>query len=597
MKLYDDIGSPGQYKSAIRSHHRLQFLVLPVVSLLKYYIFPFIVFYWLLGIGSGMAQESYRGENARAMHDEIQDPDFTITPSLVATGHEPKQVTDDNSSDSLISSVSDIYCRLRTTTNKNAIEELLSNLARFSETYTDDLPALLERKTIRVLITSSPTNFFVSGGRIYGFEYSMLKEYERFLNRSTSRQDLKIVVEFIPIPEEILAPSLEEGLGDIAAAGLAVSEGSHHSLSYTNPYLTGVNEVFVSHRGSHPIQNLNDIAGKQIYLRRIKNYYESVARLNEQLNYAGLDPVRIVKADDHVTSEDILEMLNAGIIELSIIESHLAELWSDVLPNLMIHGGFPIRTNVNLAWMVRKSNPLLRDSLNQFVKNHKKGTLLGNIYFNRYFKDTKWITNPLDSGVREKAFRYAPLFKKYGEEYNIDWMLLSALGYQESLLNHDRRSPKGAVGIMQVLPSTAMDPKINITDYHQIEDNIHAGAKYLAHLRDAYFNGGEMEPIDRLRFALAAYNAGPSNVRRAQAMAAEMGYDPNRWFLHGEIGALKVIGQETVRYVSNINKFYLAYTLSDTLDCLKEKKVEYNEKKKMKVDMMRKKEVRWVNKH
>ena len=597
MKFFDDIASPRQRKLALHSNHRLQLIILPVAFLFKCYILFFIVCFCLLGIDSGIAQESSGSVNAREMHDKVEDSSLTIKPSLVATVHEPKRVTDDSMSDSLISSVSDIYCRIRTSTNKNAIEELLSNLSRFSETYTDDLPNLLERKTIRVLITSSLTNFFVSGGRIYGFEYSMLKEYESFLNRSTKRQDLKIVVEFIPVPEEIIALSLEEGLGDIAAAGLVASDGSHQSLSYTNPYLNGVNEVFVSHRGIHPIQNLNDIAGKQIYLRRIKNYYESVTRLNEQLNYAGLDPVRIVKADDYVTSEDILEMLNAGIIELSIIESHLAELWSDVLPNLIIHEGFPLRTNVNLAWMVRKSNPLLRDSLNQFIKDHKKGTLLGNIYFNRYFKDTKWISNPLDIGVRERSFRYAPLFKKYGEEYNIDWMLLSAIGYQESLLNHDRRSPKGAVGIMQVLPSTAMDPKINISDYHQIEDNIHAGAKYLAHLRDSYFNGAEMEPIDRLRFALAAYNAGPSNVRRAQAMAAEMGYDPNRWFLHGEIGALKVIGQETVRYVSNINKFYLAYTLSDTLDCLKEKKAEYIEKNKIKVDTMRKREVRWVNKH
>ena len=597
MDFHNDIANPRQYWIAVFTNHRLRLLVLSSIFLFKGYILFLIVYFWVMASGSGLAQESSGGQNANAMHDEFVDPSLSIKSSTVTTLREPKRITDDNISDSLVSSVSEIYCRLRTSTNKTAVEELLSNLSRFSENYTDDLPELLERKTIRVLITSSSTNFFVSRGQIYGFEYSMLKEYEKFLNQGTRLQDLKTVVEFIPVPEEILAPSLEEGLGDIAAAGLVVSDESHQSLSYTAPYLSGVNEVFVSHRSTHPILKLNDIAGKQIYLRRIKNYYESVTRLNEQLNIAGLDPVRIVKADDYVTSEDILEMINAGIIELSIIESHLAELWSDVLPNLMIHNKFPLRTNVNLAWMVRKNNPLLKDSLNQFVKDHKKGTLLGNIYFNRYFKDTKWITNPLDKGVRERSFRYAPLFKKYGEEYNIDWMLLSAIGYQESLLDHGQRSPKGAVGIMQVLPSTAMDPKINITDYHQIEENIHAGAKYLAHLRDSYFNGTEMEPIDRLRFALAAYNAGPSNVRRAQAVAAKLGYDPNRWFLHGEIGALKVIGQETVRYVSNINKFYLAYSLSDTLDCLKERNAENNEKKKVKVDTMRRKEIRWVNKH
>jgi len=471
-------------------------------------------------------------------------------------------------------SVSQIYCTLRSTNNRDAIEELLSKVARFSDTYTDDLPGLLERKTIRVLITTSQTNFFFSSGQIYGFEYSLLKEYERFLNRKNTRHDLKTVVEFIPVPEELLTPSLEKGLGDIVAAGLVVTDGKTPGFEFSDPYLTGVSEVLVSSRDVDPIQSLRDVAGKQIYVRRISSYFESLGRLNEQLNSLGLAPVRIIKADDNVTSEDILEMLNAGIINLSVIESHLAELWSDILPNLKVHDQLPLRQGANLAWMVRKTNPLLKDSLDEFVKDHKKGTLLGNIYFNRYFKDTRWISNPLDTNGREKSFLYAPLFKKYGAEYNIDWMLLSALGYQESRLEHNRRSPKGAVGIMQIMPSTAMDPRINIVDFRQIENNIQAGAKYLALLRDTYFNDSEMEPIDRLRYALAAYNAGPANIRRARALAAEMGYDPNRWFLHGEIGALKLIGQETVRYVSNINKFYLAYSLADTLDCLKAKDSE-----------------------
>lgn len=474
----------------------------------------------------------------------------------------------------VVLSVSEIYCRLRSTYNRDAIEELLSNLARFSDTYTDDLPGLMERKTIRVLITTSLTNFFVSSGRIYGFEYSLLKEYERFINRHNTRHDLKTVVEFIPVPEELLVPSLEKGLGDIVAAGLVVTDGKHPGFEFSDPYLTDVSEVLVSSRDVDPIRSLRDVAGKQIYVRPISSYYESLGRLNGQLNSLGLAPVRIIKADDNVTSEDILEMLNAGIIELSIIESHLAELWSDILPNLKLHDQLPLRQGANLAWMVRKTNPLLKDSLDEFVKDHKKGTLLGNIYFNRYFKDTKWISNPLDTNARDNSFRYASLFKKYGAEYNIDWMLLSALGYQESRLEHNRRSPKGAVGIMQIMPSTAMDPRINIVEFRQIENNIQAGAKYLALLRDTYFNDSGMEPIDRLRYALAAYNAGPANIQRARALAAEMGYDPNRWFLHGEIGALKLIGQETVRYVSNINKFYLAYSLADTLDCLKAKNSE-----------------------
>ena len=587
-----------RFRPLVESWTHLSPLLAPSTSCLRrLHTFLLMVLVAALALNPVAPKELSAVVAEKKSENDIGFPGYAINSSLVVADSEKPLVIAEKMPGDFVSSVSEIYCRVRSTNNRNAIEELLSTLSRFSNTYTDDLPGLLKRKTIRVLITSSPTNFFVSGGRIYGFEYSMLKEYERFLNRNTTREDLKIVVEFIPVSEELLVPSLEKGLGDIVAAGLVVMEGSNSKYFYSDPYLTGVNEVFVSGRGFKPIKSLRDVAGKQIYVRRSRNYYESIGRLNQQLNSLGMAPIRIVKAEDYVTSEDILEMLNAGIIELSVIESHVAELWADVLPNLRIHDQLPLRTGANLAWMIRKNNPSLRDSLNEFVKDHKRGTLLGNIYFNRYFKDTKWITNPLDTTVREKSFRYAPLFKKYGAEYNIDWMLLSALGYQESLLEHNRRSPKGAVGIMQIMPSTAMDPRINIVDYHQIEDNIHAGAKYLAHLRDTYFNGSEMEPIDRLRYSLAAYNAGPSNVMRARALAAEMGYDPNRWFLHGEIGALKVIGQETVRYVSNINKFYLAYSLAETLDCLKEKKTGINDGQQLKVETKRKRELRWVNWH
>jgi membrane-bound lytic murein transglycosylase MltF len=533
-----------------------------------------IVFGMVMATGHVFAQESSVGNAVRKLEGESGISGFETSKSLDTAALHEAVPADAKMPQDFVSSISEIYCRLRSTSNNSAIEELLSTLSRFSDTYTDDLPGLLERKTIRVLIASSPTNFFVSGGRIYGFEYSLLKEYERFLSQNNSNNDLKTVVEFIPVWEELLIPSLVKGLGDIVAAGLVVTERSNPNFEFSDPYLSDVSEVLVSNRDMAPIQNLHDVAGKQIYVRRVRSHYESLGRLNEQLKSQGLAPVSIIKAEDYVTNEDILEMLNAGIISLSVIESHLAELWSGVLPNLRVHDQLPLRQGATLAWMVRKSNPLLKESLNEFVKHHKKGTLLGNIYFNRYFKDTKWITNPLDTNGREKSFRYAPLFKKYGAEYNIDWMLLSALGYQESLLEHNRRSPKGAIGIMQIMPSTAMDPRVNITDYHLIEKNIHAGAKYLALLRDTYFNESEMEPIVRLRYALAAYNAGPANIIRARALAAEMGYDPNRWFLHGEIGALKLIGQETVRYVSNVNKFYLAYSLADTLDCLKDKESE-----------------------
>jgi membrane-bound lytic murein transglycosylase MltF len=161
------------------------------------------------------------------------------------------------------------------------------------------------------------------------------------------------------------------------------------------------------------------------------------------------------------------------------------------------------------------------------------------------------------------------LFKKYGAMYGFDWMLLAAVAYQESGLNPLRRSPAGAVGMMQVMPATAKSPRIGIDNPHWLENNVHAGAKYLALLRDTYFSHPDISSQERIYFVLAAYNAGPEKIRQARSLARGMGYDPDRWFRHTELAVLKLIGQETVRYVSNVNKYYLAYSLSSTLDCLK----------------------------
>ncbi len=209
--------------------------------------------------------------------------------------------------------------------------------------------------------------------------------------------------------------------------------------------------------------------------------------------------------------------------------------------------------------MVRKDNPLLKNSLNQFVKKQRKGTLLGNIYFNRYYKDTKWIKNPVSDKDRLKLEQYIELFKKYSKQYGFDWMLIMAQAFQESGLDNNKKSHAGAVGIMQIKPATASDRKVGIKDIHLLENNIHAGIKYLAFLRDHYFSDTDLEEKDRVRFALAAYNAGPARIRKIRRLAGKMDVDPNKWFRNAELATLNHIGQETVRYVSNINKYYLVF--------------------------------------
>ncbi len=480
-----------------------------------------------------------------------------------------QEITDDR-----VASVGETYCKLKDGHDVTAVQELLSQLSRLSDTYYDDLPGLLKRKTIRVLTIYSLTSYFLSNGRGNGFEYSLLKDYQRFLNRNKAPGALRVVVEFIPVHDNLLIPCLKAGLGDIVAAGLTITPELNREVDFTEPYLDNIYEVLVGNKNTKQINEFSDLAGRQIYVRRVSSYYEGLGRLNEKLRALGLDPVSIIKAEDFLTSEDIMEMVNAGIIDLSITESHLANLWSQVLPNLVTYEQIPLQTGRSIAWMVRENNPILQASLNEFIRGHKKGTLYGNIYFSRYFRKTEWIKNPLTSDDGARFSQYTPLFKKYGAMYGIDWMLLAALAYQESGMKHSSRSPAGAMGLMQVMPATAMDKPVAIENVHLLENNIHAGTKYLAWLRDTYFTDENMAPTERIRYSLASYNAGPSMIRRARSLAAKMGYDPNHWFRHGEIGALKLIGEETVRYVSNINKYYLAYSLAGTLTCLRDQRLQ-----------------------
>jgi len=282
--------------------------------------------------------------------------------------------------------------------------------------------------------------------------------------------------------------------------------------------------------------------------------------------------VEVIVADENLETEDILELVNTGAVEFTVSDSHIANIWSGIFHNLKVYKDLKLRSGGEIAWMIRRNSPQLKSSLNTFIKDHKKGTLLGNIYFERYYKNDQWIKNPLSSHRAKTLFKYEKLTKKYAGRYGFDWLLISAMAFQESGFDNNKKNKSGAVGIMQVLPSTAKDKNVDIQNVRPLENNIHAGVKYLAFLKKQYFSDPQIRPRDQVRFALASYNAGPRYIQRARSKTKQMGLDPNRWFRNVELGVLKVIGQETVRYVSNINKYYVIYLFISEVKEAKQKK-------------------------
>ena len=430
------------------------------------------------------------------------------------------------------------------------------------EKYTDDLEALVRRRVIRVLTTYNRTNFFIVDGPPRGFEYDLVQQYRTYLKTRVRERSWPVTFLFIPVPFDDLLPALIEGRGDIAAAGLTITPEREKRVAFTNPYISDVKEVVVTSRSVTGLETLDDLSGRRVYVDPQTSYAQSLRTLDKKFAERGLEPIEIVEADPKLLTEDILDLVNAGIVDLTVADNHLAELWSTVLPNIDVRNDLALRQGGRIAWAVRKNNPELRRSLNRAIAKLSKGTKTGNILYSRYFKDTKWITNPLSKKDIEKLIGLEILFKKYGEKYGFDWRAIAAVAFQESKLNHAVRSEAGAVGLMQVKPSTARADPINISNISTIENNVHAGVKYMAFLRDRYFADPKIKPADRLDFILAAYNAGPARIGKLRRRAKKEGLDPNRWFFNVEQMARQSGLRETVRYVANVNKYYIAYKLS-----------------------------------
>jgi len=208
---------------------------------------------------------------------------------------------------------------------------------------------------------------------------------------------------------------------------------------------------------------------------------------------------------------------------------------------------------------VRKDSPKLHAQLDALAKTHKAGTREGNVLINKYLKSTRWVKNARSQEDIDRFRKLAQYFQKYSKQYDFDWLLMTAQGYQESQLDQSRKSRVGAIGVMQVLPTTARDRNVNIPDITTVENNIHAGVKYMRFIVNQYFAGEPIDKLNRTLFGFASYNAGPARIARLRSKAREQGLDHNVWFDNVEVVAAHDIGRETVQYVSNIFKYYVAY--------------------------------------
>ena len=429
------------------------------------------------------------------------------------------------------------------------------------KTMIGDFDEMVRHRTIRALVPYSKTFYFLDRGRQYGLSYETLKEFEKFVNKTLKTKTLKIQVVFIPVSRDEFIPSLLNGLGDIGVANLTITTQRQKQVDFSNPFASGVKELLVTGPSAPPIKSIDDLAGKEIHTRRSSSYYESLKQLNKTFRQARKSKMKLIPANETFEDEDLLEMVNAGLIPMIVMDSHKAQFWKQIFDNITVHQNIAVRTGGEIAWAFRKNSPKLKTVVNDFVKRHRKGTMVRNVLLKRYWQNTKYVKNSVSEKELKKYNSMVQLFKKYASEYDFNYLMIVAQAYQESGLDHSKRSHAGAVGVMQLLPATATDPNINISNIEKLENNIHAGTKYLRFIIDRYYKDKPMDDVNKLLFAFASYNAGPARVKKLRKKADAMGLDPNVWFRNVEIVAAKSIGRETVQYVRNIYKYYITYQM------------------------------------
>jgi membrane-bound lytic murein transglycosylase MltF len=433
---------------------------------------------------------------------------------------------------------------------------------QLAEQWSGDYDGMVERRVIRVLVVPNKMLYFVDQGRHYGVNVDSFKEFEEFINKKHKTGTLKIDILFLPVQREQLLPALVEGRGDIAAANLTITPQRQERVDFSTPLLIGVKEIVITGPDEKPLERIEDLSGRQLHLRPSSSYFQHVVSLNETFAAKGLAPIEVIEAEEFLEDSDLLEMVNAGLIPAVIVDDHKARFWGQIFENITLYPEIFVNEGGEIAWAFRKNSPKLKVAVNEFVATIKKGTLLGNILFKRYLKENKWARNSLDPKEQKKFQQVVELFQTYADRYQFDWLMTGALAYQESQLDHSKRSQVGAMGIMQLLPTTAADKNVGIPDIEKLESNIHAGHKYLRFLQDRYFSDPGINELNRTLFSFASYNAGPAKIASLRQEAEKQGLDPNVWFQNVEVIAAKRIGRETVQYVSNIYKYYISYKLA-----------------------------------
>ncbi len=425
--------------------------------------------------------------------------------------------------------------------------------------FVGDFDEMVKRRLIRAGVVYNRTQYFIDRGVQRGISAEALNLFEEQLNKRLKTGLLKVHVAVVPLSRDQLFPALLAGKVDLVAAAITITPERQTLAAFSTPTRTGVSEIVVTAKDVAAPATVDDLSGREVFVRKSSSYFESLEQLNKSLAGRGKPPVTIKLAPEALEDDDILEMVNAGLVDVTVVDDFVVEFWQKVLPDIRPHATVAVRTGGDIAIGVRKGNPRMLQAANIFVKEYGPNTAFGNTMDRKYLESTRYVKNAASEAERKKLRELVKMFQTYSEKYSVDYLLMAAQGYQESQLNQSARSHVGAIGVMQIMPATGKD--LNVGDISLVEPNIHGGVKYFRFMMDEFYKDEPMDEVNKGLMTLASYNAGPGRMRQLRRETEKRGLNPNVWFGNVERIVSERIGRETVQYVGNIYKYYIAYRL------------------------------------
>lgn len=420
-----------------------------------------------------------------------------------------------------------------------------------------DLQQIRNSGVLRVLVNQSRSSSGEILGEAIGTESPRLEAYEDFLN-GFPHDGRHVTLKIIPKAKNELLEALRRGEGDMVAPGELLDVKDHPEVSAGTAIIADVPLVLVGRKGERRFTRLEQLSGHTLVLPSGSAAGDALQALNTKLASHRLKPVQVEWVDPSLAIEDVLEMIQAGIYPLTVVELPIAQRWATAMPGLQVDSQVVVGNRGEIDWLVSRDSLQLRASIERFFKTYKMPNAREqDLALQRLYKRLYTVRSPLEKGDRQRLEKVRGVLQQHAGEHDLDWLNLAALAFKESSLDPSAQGGSGATGLLQITPAAAQH--VGVRDIGKLDNNVEAAAKYLAMLRKQYFNSPRIAERDRMAFALAAYNMGPDRVQSLRAEARKEGLNPNQWFFQVERVAMNEVGVEAVSYVNSVNKYYLAY--------------------------------------